>query len=76
MSKKNCPHCNGTGKVTDHAKLGARLQRKREKAGLTLREVGNAMGISIGYLSDLEHGRKPWTITKVEFCRRAIGLSA
>lgn len=72
MSKKNCPHCNGTGKVTDHAKLGARLQRQRNRAGLTLREVAKAMGISVSYLSDLEHGRKLWTITKVEFYRQAI----
>ena len=76
MAKKKCSHCNGTGKVTDHEKLGAQLQRLRLKAGLTLREVSASLKISIGYLSDLEHGRRPWTITKVEFYRRAIGLNA
>lgn len=76
MSKKNCPHCNGTGKVTDHAALGAKLQRRRINAGLTLREVSKAMGISLSYLSDMEHGRKAWTVTKVEFYKRAIGQAA
>jgi len=76
MTTKKCPKCNGTGTVTDYAALGAEHQRMRIAASLTLREVAEIMGISIGYLSDLEHGRKSWTIAKTEAYRRAIGAQA
>lgn len=73
MTTMKCPRCKGTGKVTDYVALGAKLKKKRENANLTLREVAELMGISISYLSDLEHGRKKWTIAKTEAFNRAIG---
>lgn len=55
-----CPACAGTGQILDRAAFGAQMQAKREAAGLTLRELAERMEMSIGYVSDLEHGRKAW----------------
>lgn len=63
-----CAKCDGTGRVTDHTALGADFQQKRRAAGYTLRQIASLMGISIGYLSDLEHGRKHWSLRqRVEY---------
>lgn len=37
------------------------MQERRKAANLTLREVSKQMGITIGYLCDLEHGRRIWS---------------
>lgn len=55
-----CRHCAGTGRLLDVKAIGIAMQARREKAGLTLREVAADMGISVGYLSDREHGRKQY----------------
>lgn len=38
--------------------LGAELRRFREAAGLTLQEASERVGISLGYLSKLETGKR------------------
>lgn len=53
---KPCPRCNGTGKTI----TGLEARNWREHAGLTLSQVSKNMGISLTYLSDLEHDRRPW----------------
>lgn len=55
-----CSNCGGTGRVFDTKAIGKAMQARREKAGLTLREVAAEMKISVGYLSDREHGRKQY----------------
>ena len=50
----------------DHAATGIQLLAYRTKAGLSLRALGKKCGLSIGYLSDLEHGRRTWTEKRVE----------
>ena len=39
-------------------RFGQLLKRSRKAKGVTLREVADMCGLSIGYLSDIEHGRK------------------
>lgn len=56
-----CPRCLGTGRILDAKAIGKAMQARREKAGLTLREVAAEIGISIGYLGDREHGRKQYS---------------
>ena len=52
---------------------GAELRRLRLNARLTLREVANAAHITIGYLSDVERGRRgPLSETKTEDILRRI----
>ena len=55
-----CTRCSGTGRVLDVKAIGKAMQARREKGGLTLREVAAELGISIGYLSDREHGRRQY----------------
>ncbi len=38
--------------------VGERIRKHRKKAGMTLRELSEKTGISIGYLCDIEHGRR------------------
>lgn len=44
----------------------------REEADLTLREVSYKMGVALPYLSDLEHGRRPWSHDLETRFRRAL----
>ena len=50
--------------------FATRLKKERRKARRTLREVAEATGKSIGYMSDVEQGRKlpppPPVVTKIE----------
>lgn len=39
-------------------KFGEKLKQYRISKRATLREVGDAIGKSIGYISDIEHGRR------------------
>lgn len=56
-----CSVCNGTGLVGDSRKLGAALRLKRKKGRVSLCAIADRMGYSIGYVCDLEHGRRTWT---------------
>lgn len=65
-SDEVCQGCLGSGRTIDSAKTGQALRAKRLAAGLTLREVGKAMGLSLQHLSDMESGRRGWTTNKIE----------
>jgi hypothetical protein len=54
---KTCVLCGGTGKII----TGSEAKSIREKKNLTLRQVSEAMGCALTYLSDLENGRKAWS---------------
>ena len=56
-----CAHCNGTGKVPDSRKIGWELRTARKRVRIGLREMAAEIGVSSGYLHDLEHGRRNWT---------------
>lgn len=55
-----CSTCSGSGWVRDNAAYGAIMHARRKAARLKLRELADKTGLSISYLSDLEHGRKKW----------------
>ena len=40
--------------------LGQALRKLRVSAGVTLRRMAEVLGISDGYLSDLENGKRGW----------------
>lgn len=61
LPMRDCRACGGSGREQDDKAIGKAMQAAREKAGLTLREVGERIGYSTGYISDLEHGRKHWS---------------
>lgn len=60
--------------------FGNKLRDERERLGVTLRDVQRASGLSLGYLSDLEHGRRwatqesAWRL-EVAFARLAAEVS-
>lgn len=49
-----CPYCDGRGKFPK-AEL---LRERRKTLGLTLRQMSERTGMSITYLSDIEHGKR------------------
>ena len=51
-----CPTCGGNGAI--RMVNPAWLRERREAAGLSLRDVGAAMGWSAVYISDIERGRR------------------
>jgi hypothetical protein len=55
-----CTACSGSGFVRDEIAFGQRMQAYRESARVTLRVLATELGLSVGYLCDLEHGRKRW----------------
>jgi predicted transcriptional regulator len=51
-----CEHCDGTGLVTViHFRW---LRWKRERAGISLREMARRLGFSAAYVSDFERGNR------------------
>lgn len=61
---KKCETCNGTGQVLDDTKVGAEHRVLREYLGISLRALAREIGWSPAYLSDLERGKRRWTIEK------------
>jgi predicted transcriptional regulator len=68
----SCPRCGGLGVVENPKARGAKMKRVREDARVKLREVADLMGLSVGYISDLEHGRKAWSVRRVNFYLAAV----
>ena len=57
--KKTCPRCGGTGVVDNDRERGQFFRGLRIESGLAQREVARRTGFSVGYICDLEHGRRP-----------------
>lgn len=66
---KLCRCCGGTGHVLD----GEHARKLRKKAGLTLREVSEQMGVSIVYVSDLERGSRAFNGDTTGSFLKAVG---
>lgn len=62
MNKQtDCDSCFGTGKKVDHKALGRSMSGLRLRTGLSLYDVAPRMGVSVGFLCNLESGRRKWT---------------
>ena len=69
MTKRDtlpCPRCNGTGRLPDDRVMGAAMRKRRERAGLSLRELARRLKLSAPYLSDLEVGRRHWNAKNIK----------
>ena len=55
--------------------IGSVLRRTRNGQGRTLREVADAAGVSVPYLSEVERGRKEASSEVLAGICRALGLS-
>lgn len=56
--------------------FGERLRWLRDRADLTLAEVSSMTGLSISYLSDMEHGRTLPTMVPLYKLAAAYGMTA
>ena len=54
--------------------IGECLRQARQGQGRTLRDVAEAAGVSIGYLSEVERGRKEPSSEVLAVICRALGL--
>lgn len=55
-------------------KLGERLFEARDRAGLTLRELGQRSGVSWSSISAIEKGRQSATVETIERLALALGV--
>lgn len=55
---------------------GAYIRAARRALGLTLHNVWELTGITVGLLSDIERGKKRLPVTVAEALRDAVGLDA
>ncbi|WP_309084655.1 XRE family transcriptional regulator [Chelativorans sp.] len=56
------------------ARLGMLIRARRRKLGLTLQELGNAAGVSVGYLSQLERDNATPSLGTLAQIARALGV--
>ncbi len=57
-------------------RLGSVLRQSRQERGLTLRQVGDLVGVSAAYISDIEHGyRHPTSDAMLHRIAPALGVS-
>lgn len=63
--------------VVDSIATGALARRTRQTLDLSLREVARRMGVSAPFVSDLERGRRNWTLSLVTRYKNALcGITA
>lgn len=61
-------------KSTLHSQLGARVRELRHEAGLSLKELAKASGLSAGHLSDVENGRANARLSTMAALAAALGV--
>lgn len=77
--KMYCPACHAkvhssdfrnrgdiSGKTHEAVLIGRALRLEREKTGIAAKQIAFELGISAQYLSDLEKGRRYWTVSLME----------
>lgn len=57
---EDCTACGGSGKQPAE-EARDQLRAAREKAGISMRALASAMGLSYGYLGDVERGNRKLT---------------
>lgn len=65
MDHSACPRCMGTGSNSVHLKTGSDFKERRKSAGVSMREIAKSAKWSIGYISDLEQGKRLWTSARI-----------
>lgn len=53
---------------------GSRIRHARKSAGMSLRELGEAMGVTAPFLHDVEYGRRQMTDERVQQAAKALGV--
>lgn len=55
--------------------IGKKLKQIRNSKGMTLKELGDAVGLSVGYLSQLERGKSSIAINQLEKIAECFGVN-
>lgn len=58
--------------VIDHTATGAANRGKRSKSKVSIRKLAEELGLSAPYLSDLERGRRNWSVGLDEHYEAAL----
>lgn len=61
-----CPRCDGTGLVYGMGRAGSILRAARRERGILLKDMAGRLRVSIGYLHDLEFGRRDLSASMAE----------
>lgn len=72
-----CLQSKGLVRLTEEAlcvALGNALRERRKNAELTLAQLADKAGVSLGYLSQIEHGRNAASIEKLYRITAALGV--
>jgi predicted transcriptional regulator len=67
-----CERCNGTGERENAVYRGQEMRKLREASGMSLRRVAELMGLSAAYISDLELGRRDWSLKLITAYEKAL----
>ena len=62
IQMKPCRRCRGSGKEIDQKALGVYMRKRRLKAKISLRDMGDRLGVSHAYIWDMETGRRAWSV--------------
>lgn len=68
-----CPHCDGTGQLSD-PDVGAFVLATRKRKGLTQLELSEACGLSRGQIANLETGRTDLSIKALYRVAKALDV--
>lgn len=70
---KKCHCCKGTGEELDNGFVGAQLRVSRINAGIGLRKMARKLKISPSFLSNLEKGKRTWTMHLMHKALKVLG---
>lgn len=74
MSKKVRGRPKGKGKTTSGKSAGNTIRRARLKLGLGLSDVAHQVGVSVQFISNIEHGRAPIPFRSVTALSKVLGV--
>src|SRR5262245_52960612 len=57
-------------------KIGQRLKAARRHFGLTQKQIGEAIGVSVGQIGNIEHGRSQLSAAQIVTLARRLGISS
>jgi transcriptional regulator with XRE-family HTH domain len=72
IPKTKCATCHGSGQTLDHSAIGLTLRARREAISLSMRYVAKSIKVSPMFLSDLERGRRNWTLARIKEYENAL----
>lgn len=65
---------SGNGATADGAGIGRAIRARRRELGLSLRELGERAGLSIGFLSQVERGQSSLALGSLSAVAAALGV--